>query len=115
MRIYDVTLSISPDLPVWPGDPKISIERVQKMEEGANCNVSRMELSVHSGTHVDAPFHFLPNGETIENISLKTLTGRAFVVHLPDVDLITREVVIDAEIPPAPGGFFLRPGIRISG
>ncbi len=100
MRIYDVTLTISPDLVVWPGDPKIVSERVSKIEEGAVSNVTRLELSAHTGTHVDAPFHFLEDGDTVDNLPLKLLTGRAYVVHLPDVDLITKEVVNAADIPP---------------
>lgn len=100
MRIYDVTLTISPDLVVWPGDPDIVVERVQKIEDGALANVTRMEMSAHTGTHVDAPYHFLRNGDTVENLSLKLLTGRAYVVHVPDADLITREVVEQADIPP---------------
>lgn len=100
MRIYDVTLTISPELVVWPGDPPIVAERVSKIEEGAIANVTRLEMSAHTGTHVDAPFHFLANGDTVETLSLKLLTGRAYVVHLPDVDLITREVVENADIPP---------------
>lgn len=100
MRVYDVTLTISPDLPVWPGDPQIKIERVSKMEEGDLANVTRMDISVHTGTHVDAPYHFLEKGESIEHISLKTLTGRAYVLDLPDVDLLTAEVLENAGIPP---------------
>jgi len=100
MRIYDVTLTISPDLVVWPGDPDVVTERVQKIEEGDPCNVTRLELSAHTGTHVDAPFHFLQKGKTVEDLSLKLLTGRAYVVHIPDADLITKEVIEEAGIPP---------------
>lgn len=100
MRIYDVTLTISPDLVVWPGDPKIVLERVQKIEEGGKANVTRLAFSAHTGTHVDAPFHFLPDGDTVESLPLKLLTGRAYVVHIPDADLITREVIENAGIPP---------------
>ena len=100
MRIYDVTLTISPDLVVWPGDPDIVAERVSKIEDGDPVNVTRLALSAHTGTHVDAPYHFLENGKTVEHLSLKLLTGRAYVVHLPDVDLITREVLEEAGIPP---------------
>ena len=42
MRTYDISLTITPDLPTWPGDPKIMVERFSKMEEGAACNVSRI-------------------------------------------------------------------------
>jgi arylformamidase len=100
MRIYDITLTISSQLPIWPGDPQVVIERVEKIEDGANANVSRMEISVHTGTHVDAPFHFLKDGSTVENISLKILTGRAYVLALPEVDVIDAAVLQAAEIPP---------------
>ena len=102
MRIYDISLTISPDMPVWPGDPKVVLKRVAKISEGDNANVSRLELSVHTGTHLDAPNHFLDQDKTtVEQLSLKTLTGRAYVLHLPDeVDLITRTILENAEIPP---------------
>jgi arylformamidase len=101
MQIYDVSLAISPALPVWPGDPAISLERIQKMEEGANANVTFVSMSAHAGTHVDAPYHFLGGDSlTVERLSLNLLTGRAYVLHLPDeVDEITSEVLVKAEIP----------------
>ncbi|MEX1071531.1 MAG: cyclase family protein [Anaerolineales bacterium] len=101
MRTYDVSLTVSPNMPVWPGDPAITLERVQKIEEGAAANVSRMELGVHTGTHVDAPYHFIKDGSTVERISLKVLIGRAYVVHLSDdIDLIMPEHLERADIPP---------------
>jgi arylformamidase len=100
MQTYDISLPISPDLPTWPGDPEIVIERVDKIEEGANNNVSRLDMSVHAGTHIDAPFHFLPEGKTIEKINLNLLIGRVYVLNLPDVDLITAEVLDQAHLPP---------------
>ena len=100
MHIYDVSLPISPDLPTWPGDPTILIERISKMEEGADVIVSNFAIGVHTGTHIDAPLHFLRDGSLIEDISLKVLTGRVYVLELPAVDLITAKVLEDAEIPP---------------
>jgi len=100
MRTYDVTLTISPDLPTWPGDPCIVLERVGKIENGDNANVSRIDMVVHSGTHVDAPYHFLPDGKTVDQLSLSLLTGRAYVLHLPEVDRITAAVLEEAQIPP---------------
>ncbi|MBW8010109.1 MAG: cyclase family protein [Chloroflexi bacterium] len=100
MRTYDITLTISPNIVVWPEDPPVNLERVSKMEDGAIANVSRIAMSVHTGTHIDAPFHFIEGGETVENISLRLLTGRAYVLHLPDVDLITTEILENANIPP---------------
>jgi arylformamidase len=100
MRTYDITLTISPDLPTWPGDPGIEIQRVEKIEDGSNANVSRVDMGVHTGTHVDAPFHFLQDGVTVDQLNLSLLTGRAYVLHLPDVDLITAKVLEEAQIPP---------------
>jgi arylformamidase len=101
MRIYDISLTISPEIPVWPGDPKVVLERVGKIEEGDSSNVSRVEMSVHTGTHVDAPFHFLGGDTpTVEHLPLRMLTGRAYVLHLPKADCITASVLENAEIPP---------------
>jgi arylformamidase len=101
MRIYDISVTITPDLPVWPGDPGVELERVDKIEAGAESNVTRLKMSAHTGTHVDAPYHFLGGAtETVDQLSLKLLTGRAYVLHVPDVDLITTSVLEGAEIPP---------------
>lgn len=92
MKIYDISLTITPNLPVWPGDPSVILERISKMEEGKHNNVSTMALSAHAGTHVDAPYHFIADGKTIEQLSLDTLIGPAQVVELPpDCALITAE------------------------
>src|SRR3972149_6457911 len=101
MKTYDLSLTISPEMPVWPGDGGIAIERISKIEDGAEANVSRMSIGVHTGTHVDAPFHFLNNGNTVEGLSLKILVGRAYVIHLADdVDTIPPEGLEAAGTPP---------------
>ena len=92
MKIYDISLTVTPALPVWPGDPAIKLERVSKMEEGEHNNVSQLALSAHAGTHVDAPYHFIADGKTIEHLALETLIGPAQVVEIPaDCQLITDE------------------------
>ena len=86
MKIYDISLTISTELPTWPGDPGIRLERTSKMEDGEDANVSDLSMGVHTGTHVDAPFHFLGgNTDTVESLALEILTGPALVVYLPDV------------------------------
>ena len=102
MKIYDISLTITPSLPVWPGDTLITLERTSKMEEGENNNVSRLETSAHAGTHVDAPYHFIPDGKTIETLPLDVLVGPAQVVQIPDeVGLITADVL--RAVPLQPG------------
>jgi arylformamidase len=102
MRIYDISVTLSNDMPTWPGDPTIEIKRFSDMEAGDAINVSEMHTSLHIGTHVDAPFHFLGgDSTTIEALPLNLLTGRAYVLHLPDnVDIITAQVLGQASIPP---------------
>lgn len=101
MRIYDISLTLSPDLPTWPGDPAVVIGRVAKIEEGANANVSRMNMGVHTGTHVDAPFHFMTGGKTVEHLPLDLLTGPVYVLNLPaGADIMTASVLRQSSIPP---------------
>ena len=75
MKIYDLTLPLSTDLPIWPGDPNIAISLSSSLARGDDANVTRLELSVHAGTHIDAPFHFVPDGPGIDQLSLETLIG----------------------------------------
>jgi len=99
MKIFDITLPISPQMPVWPGDPAVQIERVSKIEKGDNANVSHLSLSVHTGTHVDAPFHFLSYGVVLDQVPLDLFVGSAYVAEFPDVDLITSKDFEGAGIP----------------
>ena len=101
MRIYDISLTISPEIPIWPGDPRVVLERIATIESGSEVNLTRLELSAHTGTHVDAPFHlFSSDAMTVDQLSLKILSGRAYLLNLPDCDLITAKVLEHAEIPP---------------
>lgn len=84
MEIRDVTLMIDPGMPVWPGDDRVRLSRRQKLEDGENSNVSVLSLSVHTGTHVDAPFHFLKDGYTVDQIPLNYLIGETQVILIPE-------------------------------
>ena len=100
MQIYDVSLPISPALPVWPGDPAIVLEQVSSMDAGAHDNISRLACSVHTGTHVDAPHHFLNDHRTVESLALDILVGPAQVVLIPqDVKVVSAEVLDKAALP----------------
>jgi arylformamidase len=100
MRTYDVTLTITPDMPVWPGDTQPVMELKDSIASGGTANTSQITLNVHTGTHVDAPHHFMDDGRTVEGLLMDTLVGRAYVLHLPEVDLITAAVLSQADIPP---------------
>jgi len=101
MTIFDISLTISPNLPTWPGDPGIELEQLESMDKGAHANVTSIKASVHTGTHVDAPHHFLNDRRTVEQLPLEVLTGPCYVVQLPDgVEAITSEVLERTEITP---------------
>lgn len=102
MRIYDISLTITPDLPVWPGDPAVVLKCMSSIAAGDDANVTSMQMGVHTGTHVDAPHHFLDEDpRTVEQMPLKTLTGRTYVLRLPDqVSVISAEILAQVEIPP---------------
>ncbi len=82
MQVHDISVSITPGMPVWPGDPAVDLWRFESMDEGSVANVSRLSMSVHTGTHVDAPIHFIAEGSAIESIPMETLVGPCQVVAM---------------------------------
>jgi arylformamidase len=99
MRIVDISLPISPQLPVWPGDPPVEIEKLSSILEGAEANVSKISCGVHMGTHVDAPNHFIDSGQGIDTLALEALIGPAYLLDLIGTDIINRETLENADIP----------------
>lgn len=100
MKIYDLTVTIRAGMPVWPGHPGVELARINDMDFGANSNVSKLSLAVHTGTHVDAPVHFLPDGAGVESLSLDILVGPVTVVEFPvDAPVVTAELLEAANIP----------------
>jgi len=72
-----------------------------KIEEGAESNVTYIQMGAHSGTHIDAPYHFLGQDyATVDQIPLELMLGPAYVAEFPvDLDMITREALVSANIP----------------
>ena len=85
MNLHDVSVLISEDLPVWPGDPGISMTLESRLDQGNDANVTRLTMGVHTGTHIDAPFHFETNGKSIDQLSIDTLIGLCRVFELPEI------------------------------
>jgi arylformamidase len=100
MRIYDISVGISPEIPVWPGDAPVRLERVQSMDAGGHANISRFEAGVHVGTHIDAPLHFIRGGRGVEAIPLKSMIGRAYVIELKRAEVLNASTLEGAGIPP---------------
>ena len=92
--MIDITIPITSSTPVWPGDPKPTVRQVSSIEAGDESNVTQIRMSVHTGTHIDAPKHFFKQGITIDQIPLSKLVGDALVVQIVnEVNIITAEVL----------------------
>lgn len=103
-RLIGVSLPISPDLTVWPGDPAIDIEPAKRIARGDAANVSLLAFGNHTGTHVDPPSHFIDGGKSIDQLDPHALMGPAWVVELAgargeigDGELESAKVPVDAE------------------
>jgi len=82
MRIFDISVTISERLTVWPGDPQVRIERIASIADGSECNLTRLTMSAHAGTHVDAPRHFIDGAAGVEAIPLESLIGLCRVIEV---------------------------------
>lgn len=100
MTIHDITLPVSEAMVVWPGDPPVLITQPAHLDRGDPYTVSRLELGAHTGTHVDAPAHFIRGGEGVDRLPLELLVGPARVVHVPEARALTPEVLESLSIPP---------------
>jgi arylformamidase len=84
MKIYDISVPISDKTPVYEGDPNVQIDLKLSIKDGDAANVSNICLGVHTGTHVDAPNHFIEGTKKIIDLDLDTLIGRCLVLELAD-------------------------------
>jgi arylformamidase len=84
MAIYDVTVPIRAGMPIYEGDPTLSIEPWSAMANGDSANVSFLHFGAHTGTHVDAPAHFIEGAAKIDSLPFDVLIGPARVIRVPD-------------------------------
>jgi arylformamidase len=83
VTIYDISVPLSAATPTYPSDPTIEIRSWLALDRGDSANVSLLHFGAHSGTHVDAPAHFIAGGSKVEALPLESLMGAATVVELP--------------------------------
>lgn len=81
MRIYDITRELF-TAPVYPGDPKPTLTRLFSVEDGEAYTLSQFSAGCHNGTHMDAPLHVVPGGDSIGDLPLNTLIGPCSVVEM---------------------------------
>lgn len=98
MKIYDITVPLSNDMPVYEGDPAVEISTAMSMKNGDAANVSRICCGIHTGTHVDAPNHFIDGTRRVDELDLEKLIGTCQVVEIDrNADAIGSEHVKDLQ------------------
>ena len=78
MKIYDISQEVF-GCQVYPGDPTLKKRVISSMEKGDLYNLTAFSMCAHNGTHIDAPFHFIKDGKTVDSVSLNTFIGMAYV------------------------------------
>jgi arylformamidase len=100
VTIIDISVPIRPGMVVWPGDPPVTLERMKSMTDGAHSNVTRLDFGAHTGTHVDAPVHFIDGADGVDRVPLEALIGPAIVVDATAVERhFDSEVLRGLDIP----------------
>jgi arylformamidase len=87
-KFLDISVSLSENIPIWPGSVGFKIHKTMSIEAGDKANVSCITCDVHVGTHIDAPNHFIADGKAVDELLLKSLIGPAEVVYLPGIKKI---------------------------
>ena len=90
MKIYDISQELF-GCCVFPGDPAPEKERVLSIADGDACNLTKLSMCAHNGTHLDAPFHFYKDGKTVDQLDLSKVIGEAKVVSF-DGDLTEQDI-----------------------
>ena len=81
-KLLDVSVPLTAGMPAYPGNPEFELQPVKRIAQGGSSNVSRLVLGTHTGTHVDAPRHFIDNGAAVDVLPLDLLLGRVRVVEI---------------------------------
>ena len=98
MKIFDVTIGIGGRTPIYAGDPPALVEAAKSLAGGDSANVSKLAFGAHTGTHVDAPNHFIDGSRRVDQLDLNKLIGPCRVVRVPeDVQTIEPEHVGDVD------------------
>jgi arylformamidase len=83
--LIDISVSLREDLPVWPGQPEVAMEPIFRLKNGDENNVTGLGICTHTGTHVDAEWHFIEDGQRMEALTPDRLIGPCYVSDLTSV------------------------------
>jgi arylformamidase len=108
-EVFDITVPFSPNVPTWPTHPPTTVEPMRRVANGDQSNVSRIDISSHAGTHVDANWHFIDDGAKLLEIPLSRWNGPCHVARIPDdVAVVAVADLEAAAIPPGTERLLLR-------
>lgn len=94
MRIHDISQEVF-SCKVFPGDPAPERKIMLRIPDGAVCNLTAFQMCAHNGTHVDAPYHFLQDGKTIDRVALERFVGPAYVTeHAGEISAEDAEAIL---------------------
>lgn len=88
--LIDISVPIREQMPIWPTDAGVTIELVKSIANGDAANVTRLNLGAHTGTHVDAFYHFKPDGKRLDEMDLSVYLGPALVLSFDSPQCVTR-------------------------
>ncbi|PAV28091.1 arylformamidase [Virgibacillus profundi] len=94
----DISQRLTNDMACWPGDTPFSFSLTYSKEQTGSVNIGQMTASLHTGTHVDAPFHYDDNGKTIDQLDINRYIGRAVVIDVSHVEKITANVLQEFDL-----------------
>ena len=98
----DVSVPISPDMLVWSTHERVSMTTEESVYAGERNRVTTLRLTTHTGTHVDAPYHFVENGLTVDQLDLDVLIGPSEVYDFRGRTAITAELLAEGGVGPVP-------------
>ena len=78
----DVSVPLKSGMVHWPSDPSVMIKRRKDMDQGDRCNVSHLSMGSHTGTHMDAPLHFLKDGKGLDQMPIEATNGPSRVIRI---------------------------------
>ncbi len=91
LQWHDVSIPIREGMTVWPGDPEFRFAPLERIANGSSCNTSLLTIATHTGTHVDAPWHFEDTGARLDEMDVSLFFGDAVLMEIPGVDAIHAE------------------------
>lgn len=97
-KFYDISVNLQESMPLWPGDPGFKWTQTKSLEEGDVANVSVISMGSHTGTHIDAPVHFVKGSNTIDKVPVEVLIGKATVFQLDCHNRITAADLVKLDL-----------------